>query len=145
MPLPESQPMKRSLTILGTSMLVATGAARAEGLYAPPLDAALAAAESVNLCEHKAVREVAKLERDLRPVKEIAGYVTNPTGFALKMVNDHVVHIPKWVGIAMDPRGYVRGKAIEYVRNEAKKAVGVDNDCQAEIESEPAPSSSEDA
>ena len=125
--------MKRSLTILSASMLLAAGAARAEATT----DAASeqpAARPGVNLCEHKAVREAAKLEQKLRPAKEIAGYVSNPTGFALKMVNDHVVHIPKWVGIAMDPQGYARGKAIDYVRNEAKKAVGVDKDCKAEAE-----------
>lgn len=132
--------MKRSLTILATSMLLATGAARAEGLYAGAMEPQGAApSEKVNLCEHQAVREVAKLERDLKPIKEFAGYVTNPTGFALKMVNDHVVEIPEWVNVAIDPRGYVRAKAIAYVRNEAKKAVGVDKGCQAEIESEPAP------
>ena len=130
--------MKRSLTILSASILLATGAARADAM--PDLATGEApAAERVNLCEHKAVREVAKIEKQLRPAKEIVGYVTNPTGFALKMVNDHVVHIPKWVGIAMDPKGYVRGKAVEYVRKEAKKAVGVDKDCAAEIEAEKEP------
>jgi hypothetical protein len=132
--------MKRSLTILSASMLLAAGAARADGLPDPPLDEEPAAAtERVNLCEHKAVREVAKVEKQLRPAKELVGYVTNPTGFALKMVNDHVVHIPKWVGIAMDPRGYVRGKAVEYVRKELRKSVGVDKDCEGEIEAESSP------
>jgi hypothetical protein len=132
--------MKRTLTILATSMLLAAGAARADAYDAPALEPSglVEPAGHVNLCEHKAVREVARLDRDLRPLKEVVGYATNPTGFALKMVNDHVVHIPKWVGIAMDPKGYVRGKAIDYVRNEAKKAVGVDKDCAAEIASEAA-------
>ena len=131
--------MKRSLTILGASLLLAAGAARADGVADLPLDEEPRAAERVNLCEHKAVREVARIEKELRPAKEIVGYVTNPTGFALKMVNDHVVHIPKWVGIAMDPRGYVRGKAVEYVRKEIKKSVGVDKDCAAEIDAENVP------
>ena len=133
--------MKRSLAILSASLLLAAGAARADGVPDLPLDQEPPpVAERVNLCEHRTVREVAKIEKQLRPAKEIVGYVTNPTGFALKMVNDHIVHIPKWVGIAMDPRGYVRGKAVEYVRKEIKKSVGVDKDCQAEIEAETAPS-----
>ena len=137
--------MMRSLTILSASMLLAAGAARADAM--PDLAAEQEpAAERVNLCEHKAVREVAKIDRQLRPAKEFVGYVMNPTGFALKMVNDHVVHIPKWVGIAMDPKGYVRGKAADYVRKQAKKAVGVDKDCEAEIEAEkPAEPAAEDA
>ncbi|HEX5129668.1 MAG TPA: hypothetical protein VFV90_07975 [Usitatibacter sp.] len=124
--------MKRSLTILATSMLLATGAARADGLPESE-DTEQRAAGAVNLCEHKAVREVARLEKDLRPLKEIAGYVSNPTGLVLKVVNDHVVEIPEWVGIAIDPRGYARGKAIAFIRNEAKKSVGVDKGCEAEI------------
>ena len=125
--------MKRSLTILSASLLLAAGAARADDVAGLPLDQEPVAAERVNLCEHKAVREIARIEKDLRPMKEIAGYITNPTGFAFKMVNDHVVHIPKWVGIAMDPRGYARAKVIDYVREEAKKAVGVENGCATEI------------
>jgi hypothetical protein len=131
--------MKRSLTILLASTLLAAGAARAEATTEAAMEQS-APRPAVNLCEHKAVREVARLEQRLRPAKEIAGYVANPTGFALKMVNDHVVHIPQWVGIAMDPQGYVRGKAIEYARNQAKKAVGVDGDCKAESALEAAPS-----
>ena len=127
--------MKRSPTILAVSLLLAAGAARADGVADLP-QGGEPVAERVNLCEHQAVREVARIEKELRPAKEIAAYVTNPTGFALKMVNDHVVHIPKWVGIAMDPRGYARAKVIDYVRKEAKKAVGVEGGCAAEIAAE---------
>jgi hypothetical protein len=49
-----------------------------------------------------------------------------------------VVHIPPWVGIAMDPKGYVRGKVIERVRLEAKKAIGAGRDCADEIAAEDA-------
>ena len=38
-----------------------------------------------------------------------------------------------WVGIAIDPKGYVRGRAMDFVRREAKKAVGLENDCAAQI------------
>jgi hypothetical protein len=129
--------MKRSLSILATATLLAAGAARADAYEAPAAHDEPAAETAVNLCEHKAVREVAKVEKKLKPVKDIANAIANPTGFALRMVNDHVVHIPKWVGIAMDPEGYVRGKVIERVRHEAKKAVGVHKGCADEIGGEP--------
>ena len=118
--------MNRTLAILVPSLLLAAAAARADDGDKP------------NLCEHRAVREVAKINRDLKPVKELVGIATNPTGFAIKMVDRHVVHIPKWVGIAMDPRGYVKGRAIDFVRDEVKKSVGVGHDCADEIAREEA-------
>jgi hypothetical protein len=129
--------MNRILAVLVPSLLLATTVAGADDSNAFPPEAS-AAAESArpNLCEHRAVREVAKINRDLKPVRELVGIATNPTGFALKMVDRHVVHIPVWVGIAMDPRGYVRGKAIDLVRDGMKKSVGVARDCADEIAAE---------
>jgi len=132
--------MNRILAVLVPSILVAATAARADDFNAFPAENAGAAVENAtpNLCEHRAVRQVAKVNRDLKPVKDLVGIATNPTGFALKMVDRHVVHIPKWVGIAMDPRGYVKGRAIDFVRDEVKKSVGVGRDCADEIAAEQA-------
>ena len=128
--------MKRTLAILIPSMLIAVPAAHA-GEDCFPLCAAEPAAAveapKPNLCEYRAVREVARIDRDLAPVKEVFEIATNPTGFALKQVNDHIVHIPAWVGIAMDPKGYVRNKVLDRARSEAKKAVGVQHDCADEL------------
>jgi hypothetical protein len=134
--------MKRIVAILVPSLLATVPlAARADAYDAFPLEAQAAVATDApkaNLCEHRAVREVAKLDRDLKPVKDLVGIATNPTGFAIRMVDEHVVHIPAWVGIAMDPKGYVRGKVVDRVREEAKRAVGVERDCAAEIAREEA-------
>lgn len=132
--------MNRILAVLVPSLFLATTAARADDFNAFPAESAAPAVEnsSPNLCEHRAVREVAKINRDLKPVKELVGAATNPTGFAIKMVDRHVVHIPRWVGIAMDPRGYVKGRAIDYVRDEVKKSMGVGRDCADEIAAEQA-------
>ncbi len=81
------------------------------------------------LCQFGVVREAARINRDLAPVKRIVGIVTNPTGFAIKQVNDHVVHIPAWVGYAMDPRGAIRAKVVDLARDQVKKAAGLQNDC----------------
>ena len=132
--------MKRTLAILVPSMLIAAQAARADQFDSFPLYAVetvqVVDAPKPNLCEHRAVRDIARIDRDLAPVKQVFEIATNPTGFALKQVNDHIVHIPAWVGFAMDPRGYVRNKAIAYVRHEAKKAFGVEKGCADEIAAE---------
>ena len=136
--------MKRTLAILVPALfLAAAPQARADSdaadcfpLCAAPVEAP--AGKVANLCEHRAVRAAARLDRKLAPVKEAVEIATNPTGFALRQVNEHVVRIPRWVGIAMDPRGYVKNRAIAYVRHEAKQAVGVEKDCADEIGAEDA-------
>ena len=81
------------------------------------------------LCQFAVVREAAHIDHDLKPVKRIVGIVTNPTGFAIQQVNDHVVRIPPWVGYAMDPRGAIRAKVVDLARDQVKKAAGLQNDC----------------
>lgn len=132
--------MNRIIAVLVPTLFLAATAARADAYDAFPLENPAPAAESAapSLCEHRAVREIAKIDRDLQPVKDLVGIATNPTGFAIRMVDEHVVHIPAWVGIAMDPRGYVKAKVVDRVRHEAKKAVGVERDCADEIAAEQA-------
>lgn len=118
----------------------------ARGALAEPLDcfpmcpppAESVPAPALNVCAHAAAREVARVDRELAPVKRIYRIATDPTGFALEQVSEHIVRIPPWVGIALDPRGYVRGKVIERVRLEAKKAIGAGKDCADEIAAEDA-------
>lgn len=113
--------MKRLLALLApVTLLCAAPAARAD--------------ENLNLCSHQAVREVARLNNELKPVKDLYGIVTNPTGFALKQLNDHVIHIPKWVHYAMDPQGAIRAKVLGRARDELKKHVGLKNECADELE-----------
>jgi hypothetical protein len=134
--------MKRPQAALAAALALAL----AQGALAQPLDcfpmcpppAQEAPAPALNVCAHAAVREVARVDRELAPVKRIYAIATNPTGFALQQVSEHVVRIPPWVGIALDPRGYVRGKVIERVRLEAKKAIGAGKDCADEIAAEDA-------
>jgi hypothetical protein len=47
------------------------------------------------------------------------------------MVDQHVVHIPKVVGYAMDPRGAVKAEVMKRAREMAKKQVGLQDDCRA--------------
>lgn len=128
--------MKRATTLLFPVLVLCAVPADADSYDAFPLQApaeAQVAAPVANLCEHKAVREVARIDRDLKPVKQLYDIATNPTGFAIKQVTEHGVHIPPWVGYAMDPKGALRAKAIEVVRTEMKKRVGLQDGCAAEL------------
>jgi hypothetical protein len=88
---------------------------------------------TLNLCDHAAVREVAKLDRDLAPAKRLYSIATNPTGFALEQVSEHVVHIPVWVGYVINPQGAIRAKVMDTVREQVKKQVGLQASCATEI------------
>src|SRR3954470_4257716 len=94
--------MKRSLAIASLAILASTLAHAESETYDcfPGCVAAPPAPAVIDLCEYGAVREVARINEHLKPAKEIYEIVVNPTGFALRMVDEHVVHIPKWVGIA---------------------------------------------
>ena len=84
------------------------------------------AAAKISLCDSGLVRKVEEANDSVRPIREIVDIVRSPQGFAMKQINDHIVHIPAWVGYAMDPVGSIKNKAIDRIRSEAKKAVGLD-------------------
>jgi hypothetical protein len=129
--------MKRTLTLAASiAILGATANAHADAYDCFPGCAPVPAAveRPVDLCRIAVVREAERVNDKLKPVREVYDIATNPTGYAVKLVDRHVVHIPKWVGIAMDPKGAARGYLINYVRAEAKKQVGLGNDCHAAAE-----------
>ncbi len=77
------------------------------------------------LCEKGLVAQAEDLNNKMKPVKDIIGYVHSPQSLALKVVNDHIVKIPSWVGFALDPVGTVKNKAIDMARDKAKDAMGL--------------------
>ena len=88
---------------------------------------------AIDLCQHEAVREITRIEQDLRPVKRVYDIAMNPTGFVIGKVSEEAgVKIPKWVGFALDPKGYARNYVMKRVREEAKQHVGLANDCRVE-------------
>jgi hypothetical protein len=126
--------MKRSHALLGSTLFLAMApCAYADGVAdcfpMCPEPAASVPETAPNACAFGVVREVARIDRDLEPLKKAVGAITNPTGFALEQVDKHVVHIPPWVGYAIDPRGALRSAVIKRARDEAKKAVGLENGC----------------
>jgi hypothetical protein len=120
--------MKRTQKTLAAAMFLAVALPAAaqepfESAAEPP------AAKPLDLCSYGAVREVAKVDRELKPVKEVVGIVTNPEGFVLHEVDQYVVHIPPWVGYALNPKGAIRAKLVDMARTEMKKSVGLGNEC----------------
>lgn len=75
------------------------------------------------------IKQAEQLNDRVKPIKEIIGYVRSPQGLAIKLVNDHVVKIPAWVGYAMDPVGSLKNRAMDEVRvvvtAHAKAAIGL--------------------
>jgi hypothetical protein len=131
----------RTLAALIAPVLVLTAlSARADAYDCFPLCPETAQEAPVhaplNLCDHAAVREVAKIDRDLAPAKRLYSIATNPTGFALEQVSEHVVHIPVWVGYVVNPQGAIRAKVMDTVREQVKKQVGLQESCATEIAEE---------
>ncbi len=82
------------------------------------------------------IKQAEQLNDRVKPIKEIVGYVRSPQGLAIKLVNDHVVKIPAWVGYAMDPVGSLKNRAMDEVRTRAKSAMGLNRapaHCTVEI------------
>jgi hypothetical protein len=88
------------------------------------------------------IEKIENVNNKLKPIKEIAGYIESPQSLAVKLINDHVVKIPAWVGYAIDPVGAIKNKAMSEVRDRAKtalkaefaKSAGVD--CVAPVEAQ---------
>lgn len=98
------------------------------------------AAPQFKACDIKLVRNVEALNDQIKPIKEIVGYVRSPQGLAIKLVNDHIVKIPKWVGYAVDPVGSIKQRAIKEVKGHAREAFGMNKDsgCVAPEVADPA-------
>ena len=87
------------------------------------------------------VAQAESLNDQIKPIKELIGYVRSPQGLAIKLVNDHVVKIPAWIGYAMDPVGSLKNKAMDEVKTRAKSAISWDRKastgCSASVITEP--------
>ncbi|MEP7154237.1 MAG: hypothetical protein ABI905_00585 [Betaproteobacteria bacterium] len=90
------------------------------------------------------VKSAESLNEKIKPIREIAGYVRSPQGLAIKLVNDHVVKIPAWVGYAMDPVGSIKNKALDEVRTRAKNAIQGNNSCEEAAVTAPANTDTQD-
>lgn len=80
-------------------------------------------------CESAFMTAADELTEKTRPLREIVGYVRSPQGLAIKLVNDHVVKVPAWIGYAIDPLGSIKRQAMGEVRTRARNAMRDDNAC----------------
>lgn len=94
-------------------------------------------ADACNSQSSSLIKQAEQLNDRVKPIKEIVGYVRSPQGLAIKLVNDHVVKIPAWVGYAMDPVGSLKNRAMDEVRTHAKAVIGLNRaptSCTAETD-----------
>lgn len=80
-------------------------------------------------CDSGLIKRAEDLNAKVKPIRELVGYVRSPQGLAIKLVNDHIVKIPAWVGYAMDPIGSIKHRAIDEVRTQVKDAMVDGKDC----------------
>ena len=91
-------------------------------------EAAVATASPAS-CESSLMKSAEDMNEKVKPIREIIGYVRSPQSLAIKLVNDHIVKIPAWIGYAMDPLGAIKRQVIGEVRTRAKDAMASDNAC----------------
>ena len=140
--------MKRTLIASAASLLIFAASAAAAspndegGDCFPDCPAAAATVQdTVNACELSLVRQADELNDRIKPIRDMVGYVRSPQGLAIKLVNDHIVSIPGWVGYAIDPVGSLKRRAMEEVRDRARSAIGISKEhgCHAADITSPAP------
>ena len=81
-------------------------------------------------CDTGFMKTAEDLNDKVKPIKDIVGYVRSPQGLAIKLVNDHIVKIPAWIGYAMDPLGSIKRQAFGKARSLAKDALSDGNACE---------------
>ena len=86
-------------------------------------------ANSAQGCGNSLVKSAEDLNDKVKPLRDLVGYVRSPQGLAIKLVNDHIVKIPAWVGYAMDPVGSIKHRAIDEVRSRAREAMSSSSEC----------------
>lgn len=79
------------------------------------------------------INQIESINDKVKPLKEVVGYIRSPQGLAVKLVNDHVIKIPTWVGYALDPVGALKNKAIGEVRDRAKSALKASVTCMPAV------------
>ena len=89
-------------------------------------------------CDSGFVKTAEDIDDKVRPIREIVGYVRSPQGLAIKLVNDHIVKTPAWIGYVMDPLGSIKRQAIGEIRARAKNAIIDANACTSVPGNEPA-------
>ncbi len=132
--------MKRIALVLAPVTLAALPCFASEIDCFPMCAPQEAAPAKFNACEVKLVQEGVKLDARLKPVKDVYQIAVDPTGYAIRTVTEAAgIKVPKVVGYALNPKGALKAEVMKRVREEAKKQVGLVDDCAAEIAAAAAP------
>ena len=120
----------RTLSIAALCTVFLAGAARAypHATYTIDSPSVNVPGENVVCTEDKGaaeqtVEQLESLNNQIKPVRDIIGYVKSPQSLAIKLVNDHIVTIPGWIGFLLDPIGTIRSKAMDEARNQARSTL----------------------
>ena len=126
--------MKRIALALAPVAFAATACLASEIDCFPMCAREESAPRAFNACEVKLVQEGVKIDAKLKPVKDVYEIATDPTGYAIRTVTAAAgIKVPKAVGYALNPKGSLKAEVMKRVREEAKKQVGLKDDCAAEI------------
>jgi hypothetical protein len=123
-------------TVFATGVMAGAAATEAESItpltilpaiewtdHAPTTPIETIVVSAARLCDEGVLEKIEQMNDRVKPIKEIVGYIRSPQGLAVKLVNDHIVKIPAWVGYALDPVGSLKNKAVGEVRNQVKTLV----------------------
>ena len=83
-------------------------------------------------CDSALLKAADDINDKVKPIREIIGYVRSPQGLVIKLVNDHVVKIPAWIGYAIDPLGSLKHKVVNEVRAQARGAINGGSSCASD-------------
>ena len=126
--------MKRIALVIAPLAVTASSCFASEIDCFPMCPEADAPARAINVCQVKLVQEGVKIDAKLKPVKDVYEIATDPAGYAIKTVTEAAgIKVPKVVGYALNPKGSLKAEVMKRVREEAKKQVGLKDDCREEI------------
>jgi hypothetical protein len=87
-------------------------------------------ANALSACDSGFMKSAEEFGDSVKPIKDLVGYVRSPQGLAIKLVNDHIVKIPAWIGYAMDPLGSIKRQAMGEARTLARDAMSDGSGCE---------------
>lgn len=126
--------MKRIALVIAPLAVAASSCFASEIDCFPMCPEAGAPVRAVNVCQVKLVQEGVKIDAKLKPVKDVYEIATDPAGYAIRTVTEAAgIHVPKVVGYALNTKGSLKAEVMKRVREEAKKQVGLEDDCREEI------------
>ena len=119
-------------TKLDTTAEATTAEVKLDPVFITAHREASVGADPATSCDSALLKAADDINDKVKPIREIVGYVRSPQGLVIKLVNDHVVKIPAWIGYAIDPLGSLKHKVIDEVRAQARGAMNGGSSCASD-------------